>query len=83
MSEKKEAVAMLDIGVFVNCPNCDFLIDLMNQDDTNNYDHNEEGHVLTQACPDGYWIDKHKEFEVVDVTCTECKTDFNVKGLDW
>ncbi|MDB4261442.1 hypothetical protein N9878_01105 [bacterium] len=79
----EEATARLDIEVFVDCPHCGNFIDLMRDSDTNGYDHNEEGLVLEQACPDGYWIDEHKKFEVSNVTCSECKKDFNVKGLEW
>ena len=38
---------------------------------------------MNQACPQGYWIDEHKKFEVLNVTCGECKKDFHVKGLEW
>jgi len=79
----KEASARLDIAVFVNCPHCDFLIDLMDENDTDGHPHNEEGSVIDQACPEGCWIDDHKKFEIENVTCSECKKDFNVKGIDW
>tara|TARA_R110000868_G_scaffold244257_5_gene500410 strand:- start:1771 stop:2016 length:246 start_codon:yes stop_codon:yes gene_type:complete len=78
----KEATdAYLDIEIFVNCPHCDFLIDLLNEGDTNNHNHNEEGHVIRQACGDGLSVDLHKQFEVNNVTCSECENAFNVKGL--
>lgn len=76
--------AWLSIQVFVNCPRCNKPIDLMDEDDTDGHNHNEEGYVLKQACPDeGYWIDEHKNFSVEQVTCTECKETFDVKGLEW
>ena len=84
MSTDSETVtARLDIEVFVNCPHCDYLVDLLLENDTDGYNHNEEGHVISQACPDGSWYDKHKNFEVDDVTCGLCKKEFNVKGIDW
>jgi translation initiation factor 2 beta subunit (eIF-2beta)/eIF-5 len=79
----KTVSARLDIEVFVDCPHCDSLIDLLNPDDTDGHNHNEESYVIAQACPDGAWIDEHKKFDVENVTCSECKKDFNVKGLDW
>lgn len=80
----KTAKAMLSIEVNIDCPYCGHYINIMDEDDTNNYNHNEEGHVISQACPDeGYWMDEHEKFSVKDVTCTECKNTFDVKGLDW
>lgn len=79
----KTTSARLDIEVFVDCPHCDYMIDLMKQEDTGGYDHNEEGFIISQACPDGVWIDEHKKFKVSDVMCSECGNTFNVKGLDW
>ncbi len=75
--------ARLSIEVLVNCPHCEGLIDLMNERDTCNYNHNEEGAVISQACPDGHWIDEHSKFEIKGVTCSECYGEFNVKGIDW
>lgn len=79
----KTVNARLDIEVFVDCPECDYMIDLLREDETAGYDHNEEGQVLTQACPNGYWSDAHKEFEVNNVECTQCGTKFNVRELEW
>ena len=79
----KTARARLDIEVFVDCPNCEHLIDIMNERDTCDYNHNEEGHVISQACPDGNWTEEHEDFRVTDVSCSSCKISFNVEGLDW
>ena len=81
----EEVKARLNIEVFVDCPNkdCGFLIDLMEETDTDGYHHNEEAGIISQACPDGHWGYEHKKFECDDVTCSECKTTFNVRGLDW
>jgi DNA-directed RNA polymerase subunit RPC12/RpoP len=75
--------ARLDIEVFVDCPHCGFMIDLMDRQDTGGFDHNEEGAVLRQACPDGHWSEEHKEFSIDDVECSRCKVEFNVKELEW
>lgn len=79
----KTVSARLDIEIFVNCPHCDYLIDLMKEEDTAGYDHNEEGHISSQAFPDGTWSQQHELFSVEDVKCTECGKSFNVKELEW
>lgn len=75
--------ARLDIQVYVDCPNCESLIDLLEEKDTDGVAHNDEGRVLRDACPDGLWSDSHEQFELEDVTCTECKYTFNVKTIEW
>lgn len=79
----KTVTARLDIEVFVDCPHCDNLIDLMREEDTGGYNHNEEGQVTSQALPSGDWSDAHKKFSIDDVECTECGGSFNVKELEW
>jgi hypothetical protein len=79
----KTVTARLDIEVFVDCPHCGFMIDLLSASDTNNYDHNDCGEVLQQALPPGNWMDQHKDFEVDEVECSQCKGEFNVKELEW
>lgn len=79
----KTAMATLAIEVYVTCPHCDKLLDLMDRRDTNGRDHDEDHQILEQACPDGHWIDAHKEFNIEDVTCSHCKKTFNVGGLEW
>ena len=83
MSDNKVVSARLDIEVWVECPHCDNLIDLRNSDDTDGYGHDDCGGVMKQACPDGYWMDEHEKFSIQDVTCSECKKDFDVKELEW
>ena len=75
--------ATLVINVQVDCPKCAAYIDLLDERETDNYNHNEEGAVIMQACPDGHWCDKHAEFNVRNVTCSECKTSFNVETISW
>ena len=81
----KTVTAKLIIEVLVNCPGCDYMIDLMNEDETNNVNLNDESHILKQACPvnGNHWSDEHEKFEVDEVTCSICKCEFNVKGLEW
>jgi hypothetical protein len=84
MMEKVKARMTIDI--YVECPNKDCLADinLMNPDDTCDYDHNDCGDLLKQSCPsEGHWADSHEKFNAEDVTCGWCKTKFNVEGLDW
>ena len=79
-----EAVsASLTIEVWVECPHCSNDINLMDESHTGGYDHNEEGDVIKQACPDGAWHDKHYEFSINNVECTECSNKFNIKKLEW
>ena len=75
--------ARLDIEIWVDCPECDNLINILDSRDTSNHDHNEEGQVLTQACPDGSWYEAHESFEVTGVKCSSCANEFNVKELEW
>ena len=81
----KTVSAKLNIEVTVDCPECDHPINLLDQRDTDNFDHNDCGEILQQACPSHNisWSGAHKYFEVEDVTCTKCKTEFNVKELEW
>lgn len=76
--------AWMSINVYVNCPNCDELIDLLDSDDTNGVYHDDCGDVLKQAIPDGKnWTEEHNKFEVNEVCCSACKYVFDVKGMDW
>jgi hypothetical protein len=71
-----EAEATLHIEVIAECPYCEEPLDLME-------DYNDEGQVISQACPDGCWIDEHKNFEITRVECPACSKKFDVKGLEW
>lgn len=80
----KTARATLDINVWVECPTCEAEIDLLDEDDTAGVAHNDEGHVIKQACPsDGHWSTEHEKFEVTEVECSKCGVEFNVAGIDW
>jgi hypothetical protein len=79
-SELPVISARLDIEMFVNCPNCYYLIDLLLESDTNGDVHNDDGYLLRQMFPKN---GTHDDFECDEVTCTQCKFEFNVKGLEW
>ena len=75
---KRETVeALLDIELFVTCPNksCEEYIDLLRAEDTNDVDHDAE-FELTKLV-----MSEDSDFFCDEVTCTKCKTVFNVKGL--
>jgi hypothetical protein len=82
MSEKAVVQALLDIEMFVTCPNeeCGFYIDLLKEADTDGTMHDDDSYLLRQMFPNN---GSHEDFECEDVTCTKCKTTFNVKGLEW
>ncbi len=82
MNTLKTVSARLDIEMFVNCPNdnCDYYIDLLRPEDTNNHDHNDEGYLLRQMFPEH---GGNEDFECEEVECSKCKTIFNVEGLEW
>ena len=83
MNEKLPTVeASLSIEMCVDCPNdeCGQYIDLLNEDDTNGTAHNDDGMLLSQMFPNN---GSHEDFECDEVVCSECKTKFNVKGLEW
>jgi len=74
--------ATLSIEVFVTCPNddCGFYIDLLRQEDTNNVHLDDDGYVTRQIfSPSG----EYDDFECEEVTCSQCKTQFNVNGLSY
>jgi hypothetical protein len=78
----KTVTARLHIEMIVSCPNddCGNYIDLLDENDTDDVLHDDEGDLLKQMFPTH---GSHDDFECDEVTCTECKTVFNVKGLEW
>ncbi|MFK5949867.1 MAG: hypothetical protein QM500_13980 [Methylococcales bacterium] len=80
MSDIKTVSARLDVEIFAHCPNCDYMIDLLNESETNGVMHNDDGGLLRQVWPRN---GSHDDFECEEVTCTKCKTEFNVKTLEW
>lgn len=82
MAEIETVEATLDIEMFVTCPNvdCEYYIDLLKEEDTDGTMHNDDGALLRQMFPK---YGSHGDFECNEVTCSKCKTTFNVKGLEW
>ena len=74
--------ARLDVCMYVDCPNpeCESLINLLDEDDTNG-DPLDDDSVLIRHIFDHDNV--YGEMECNDVVCTQCKTAFNVKGLAW
>jgi len=82
IDELPEVRATLSVSMYVDCPNddCGNYIDLLNERDTDHHDHDDCGRLLRQMFPRN---GSHDDFECTEVTCSECKTKFNVKGLEW
>ena len=82
MGEVKAVSALLDIEMFVTCPNdsCGDYINLLDERETDGVCHNDDSQLLRQMFPNR---GSHGDFECKDVTCTKCKTKFNVRGLEW
>jgi hypothetical protein len=82
MSEKQIVEAVLDVAMYVTCPNdeCGNYINLLDETDTDGTDHDDDSILLRQMFPRN---GDNKDFECDDVTCSQCKTTFNVKGLAW
>lgn len=76
----KTVEARLDIEMFVDCPECEHLIDLLREQDTDGVAHDDDSALLRQMFPSH---GNHSDFTCDDVTCSNCKNTFNVKGLEW
>ena len=74
--------ATLTVEMWVNCPNdeCENYINLLDEKDTDGHGHDDDSALLRQMFPAN---GDHSDFECEDVTCSECKETFNVKGLEW
>jgi DNA-directed RNA polymerase subunit RPC12/RpoP len=68
--------ADLHITLFVECPKCNHLIDLMQGDI------NDDGYISKQAVPTGDWSEPHEAFSE-QVECPECSHNISVKGIAW
>jgi len=82
MSDLETATASLNIEMNVTCPNdeCGSFINLLNEADTSEHDHDDCGDLLKQMFPSN---GDHDAFVCDAVVCTQCKTEFNVRGLEW
>ena len=83
MNEKlPTVVATLTIEMWVDCPNdeCGKHIDLLDQTDTNETNHDDDSYLLRQMFPDN---GNQTDFKCDEVVCSDCGTKFNVKELVW
>jgi predicted deacylase len=71
--------ANLSIELNVTCPHCEEYFDLFEVDDGRL---NDDGYLMKNACPDGYWTDTHEKFKET-VTCPECKEPVDIDGIAW
>ena len=51
MSELKTVGARLDVEIFAHCPECDYMIDLLNEEETNGECLDDDGMLLRQVWP--------------------------------
>ena len=74
--------ATLHIEIYVDCPNedCGNYINILREKDTDGVNHDEESEIIRQVFPAS---GSHSDFECNGVTCSQCKTTFNVKELEW
>lgn len=79
MSEEiLEAVqAELSVELYVECPHCTDVFDLMNYRDLN-----DDGYISKQAIPAGDWSESHDKF-VELLPCPHCGTSVLIKGIAW
>ena len=82
MTDIETVSATLTVEMWVDCPNeeCENYINLLDEGDTDGYYHNDCGDLLRQMFPKN---GDNKDFECDDVTCSDCKTTFNVRELEW
>ena len=71
--------ASLSIELLVVCPHCEEMFDLFPLDGGRL---NDDGFLLKNACPDGYWGNSHEQFEV-EVQCPDCKGEVKIQGIEW
>lgn len=81
-TKMKTVAATLSIDMYVTCPNdeCENYINLLDPTDTDGCHHDDDSALLRQMFPHN---GDNSNFECEDVTCSQCKTTFNVKELEW
>lgn len=72
--------ALLNIQMYVDCPCCQNYINLLDKRDTNGVALNGDSNLVQQMFPAK---GDNSDFKCDEVTCTECKTTFNVRELEW
>lgn len=77
---KQTVESSLSIEINVNCPECDCLIDILNENETDGTHHDDDGFLIRQVFSH---TGSYDQFECEGVVCTKCKTEFNIKGLEW
>lgn len=82
MSELETVAATLSVEMYVTCPNedCNNYINLLDEKDTDGTMHDDDSALLRQMFPRN---GDNADFECDNVVCTDCKTEFNVKELEW
>lgn len=69
-------IARLRINLYVDCPNCEELIDLMQINADNDYVYSS---VIFDPDRDSKWPDMNG----MEVTCPECKREFVLHGCEY
>lgn len=74
----RDVEASLNIEMNVECPHCENYFDLLDIE----LGLNDEGQMISQACPNGLWSELHSEFSE-DVDCPSCGKEVNIRGIAW
>ena len=77
---RMSAEASLSIEINVECPNeeCGDYFDLMKIEGLN-----DEGQLLSVACPSkGHWSESHEKFNL-DIACPACNQKIKIDGIGW
>ena len=80
MSDLPVVSAVLHIEMYVDCPGCQNYVNLLDERDTDGVALNDDSILLRQMFPAK---GDNSHFKCDEVTCTECKTTFNVRELEW
>jgi hypothetical protein len=80
MSEIETVSARLVVEILTDCPKCDYMIDLLREEDTNGDSHDDDAMLIRQVWPSE---GSYEDFECEEVVCSKCKAEFNVRNLEW
>ena len=70
--------AILTIELYVECPNCENVFDLLTDTSLN-----DDGFLIRQAISDDRWAIPAEDRIECEPECPLCETVFNVRGLEW
>ena len=70
--------ATLRIELYVECPHCENVFDLLTDTSLN-----DDGYLIKQAISDDRWAIPAEDRIECEPECPQCETVFNVKGLEW